>query len=336
MVSKSYDLNEIFAVTTKYIDDNVQRVWELTTPLHKAIMKRKKYVDGGNRLTVALDFNPNQAIGFITGTSADLLNVNTQQNVIPAELDWKYLYSNFSVTLQDLNTTADSKHAIVSLVTMKAENTISSVRQFTAQAFYGSGANNPNAFNGFGDIFAASGTSYAGLLDTDLGVDAAGDKIWLPQIDNSSTTISYATINKMMTKLKTKAASSGAENTLDFMVSKPEVLSVFKETQQAQQRFIDVKDLEAGFDAIRVNGVTWFADDNCPGSGTAYPLYLINSGSMKFFYKYGFEGKNSPQDVSGLRLPNQPIMCHQKFYTGNLFCVNRRVNGVFNALNPNA
>ena len=336
MATKTYNLNEIFAVTTKFIDDNVQRIWEETTPMHKAIMKRKKYVDGGNRLTVALDFNPNQSIGFITGTSADLLNVNTQQNLIPAELDWKYLYSNFSVTLQDLNTTADSKHAIVSLVTMKAENTLSSIRQFVASALYGSGAVDPNAFNGFADIFAASGTAYAGLLDTDLGVDAAGDKKWLAQIDTSTSTISYATINSMMTKLKTKAASSGAENTLDFMVSKPEVLSVFKNTQQAQQRFIDVKDLEAGFDAIRVDGVTWFADDNCPGSGTAYPLYLINSGSMKFFYKYGFEGKNSPQDISGLRLPNQPIMVHQKFYTGNLFCTNRRVNGVFKALNPNA
>ena len=118
MVARSYNLDEIFAVTTKYIDDNVQRVWEVTTPLHKQIMKKKKYVDGGNRLTVALDFNPNNTIGFITGTSADLLNINTQQNLIPAELDWKYLNSNFSVTLQDLNTTADSKHAIVSLVTM--------------------------------------------------------------------------------------------------------------------------------------------------------------------------------------------------------------------------
>ena len=336
MVTKNYNLDEIFATTTKFIDDNVQRVWEVTTPLHKQIMKKKKYVDGGNRLTVALDFNPNQAIGFISGTSADLLNVNTQQNAIPAELDWKYLYSNFSITLQDLNTTADSKHAVISLVTLKAENTIASIRQFVAQAFYASGADNPMAFNGFADIFAASGTSYAGLLDTDLGVDAAGDKNWLPQIDTSSSAITYATINKMMTKLKTKAASSGAENTLDFMVSKPEVLSVFKNAQQSQQRFIEAKDLEAGFDAIKVNGVVWFADDNCPGSGTAYPLYLINSGSMKFFYKYGFEGKDSPQDVSGLRLPNQPIMVHQKFYTGNLFCVNRRVNGVFKALNPNA
>ena len=336
MTTRSYNLDEIFAVTTKFIDDNVQRVWEVTTPLHKQIMKKKRYVDGGNRLTVALDFKPNNSIGFITGTSADVLNVNPQQNIIPAELDWKYLYSNFSVTLQDLNTTADSKHAIVSLVTMKAENTIASMRQFIASAFYASAADNPNAFNGFGDIFANSGTAYAGLLDTDLGVDAAGDKNWLPQIDNSSTSVSYATINNMITKLKTKAASSGAENTLDFMVSKPEVLSKFKDVQQTQQRFIEAKDLEAGFDAIKVNGVLWFADDNCPGAGTAYPLYLINSGSMKFFYKYGFEGKDSPNDISGLRLPNQPVMVHQKFYTGNLFCVNRRVNGVFKALNPNA
>lgn len=332
MATQTYNLDEIFAVTTKYIDKNVEEIFCNTTPLLKEIMKKKEYVDGGNRLTVALDFNPNQAIGYITGTAADLLNVNPQQNLIPAELDWKFMYSNFSITLKDLNATADSKHAIVSLVSQKAKNTLASVRQFLASSFYGSAANNPNAFNGLADIFAASGTAYAGLLDTDLGVDAVGDKKWLPQFDTTSTVCDYQSIEPMLTKLKTKASIEGNASKLGYMVSKANILSSFKQKQQMQQRFLPAKDLEAGFDGVNVDGVVWYADEFCPAS----TLYLINADSIKFFHKYGFEGKDSPQDVSGLRIPNQPIMVHQKFYTGNLFCVDRRLNGVFTALNPAA
>ncbi len=332
MATQTYNLDEIFAVTTKYIDKNVEEIFCNTTPLLKEIMKKKEYVDGGNRLTVALDFNPNQAIGYITGTAADLLNVNPQQNLIPAELDWKFMYSNFSITLKDLNATADSKHAIVSLVSQKAKNTLASVRQFLASSFYGSAANNPNAFNGLADIFAASGTAYAGLLDTDLGVDAVGDKKWLPQFDTTSTVCDYQSIEPMLTKLKTKASIEGNASKLGYMVSKAAILSAFKQKQQLQQRFLPAKDLEAGFDGVNVDGVVWYADEFCPAS----TLYLINADSIKFFHKYGFEGKDSPQDVSGLRIPNQPIMVHQKFYTGNLFCVDRRLNGVFTALNPAA
>lgn len=332
MATQTYNLDEIFAVTTKYIDKNVEEIFCNTTPLLKEIMKKKEYVDGGNRLTVALDFNPNQAIGYITGTAADLLNVNPQQNLIPAELDWKFMYSNFSITLKDLNATADSKHAIVSLVSQKAKNTLASVRQFLASSFYGSAANNPNAFNGLADIFAASGTAYAGLLDTDLGVDAVGDKKWLPQFDTTSTVCDYQSIEPMLTKLKTKASIEGNASKLGYMVSKANILSSFKQKQQLQQRFLPAKDLEAGFDGVNVDGVVWYADEFCPAS----TLYLINADSIKFFHKYGFEGKDSPQDVSGLRIPNQPIMVHQKFYTGNLFCVDRRLNGVFTALNPAA
>lgn len=336
MATQTYNLDEIFAVTTKYIDDQVSEIFMNTTPLYNEIMKKKEYVDGGNRLTVALDFNPNQSIGYITGTSADVLNVNTQQNLIPAELPWKYMYSNFSITLQDLNTTADSKHAIVSLVSQKAKNTLASVRQFLAKSFYASAADDPNAFNGMADIFAPSGTAYAGLLDTDLGLDETGDKIWLPAFDTTSTVVDYKTIEPMLTKLKTKASINGNAAKLGYMVSKAAVLSAFKQNQQMQQRFLPAKDLQAGFDGVNVDGVIWYADEFCQGSGTAYNLYLINADSIKFFHKYGFEGKNSPSDVSGLRLPNQPIMVHQKFYTGNLFCVDRRVNGVFTALNPAA
>ncbi len=332
----TYNWDEIFAVTTKYLDDKIPEIFTQTTPLMNEIMKNKQYVDGGNRLAVALDFKPMGNIGYITGTSADLIDISTQQNLTPAELDWKYIQTGFSVTLQDLNTTADSKHAIASLVSQKAKNSLASTKQFIAAALYGSAVDNPKALNGFGDIFAASGVSYAGLLDTDLGEDASGDSVWLPQYNTTDTVVDYKTIEPMITKLKTKANFSGVGNKLDFMVSKAAVLSAFKQAQQTQQRFLAAKNLQAGFDGLEVDGITWYADEFCGGAGSTYDLYLISSNSIKFMYKYGFDGKNSPQDVSGLRIPNQPIMTHQRFITGNLFCVDRRVNGKFSALNPTA
>lgn len=328
----TYNWDEIFAVTTKYLDEQIPEVFANTTPLLNEIMKNKKYVDGGNRLAVALNFKPMNNIEFISGTAADLIDISTQQNLMPAELDWKFLQTGFSVTLKDLNATSDSKHAIASLIDAKAKNSLASTKQFLQKSFYGSAGNNPNAFNGMGDIFAPSGTSYAGLLDTDLGEDEVGDKIWLPQFDTTSTVCDYQTIAPMITKLKTKANFSGIGNKLDYMVSRSDILSAFKQKQQAQQRFLAVKDLAAGFDGIEVDGVKWYADEFA-GAGE---LYVISSNSIKFMYKYGFDGKNSPQDVSGLRIPNQPIMTHQRFITGNLFCTDRRVNGKFTQLDPTA
>lgn len=339
MGTATYNIDEIFAVTTKYIDKEIPRIFENTTPLYNEIMKKKEYVDGGNRLTVALDFNPMGNIGYITGTSADLLDITTQQNLTPAELDWKFITTGFSVTLKDFNATADSKHAIVNLVTKKAENSLASTKQFLAAEFFASASSNPKALNGLADMFAASGTSYAGVLDTTLGNDASGDAKWLTKIDSSNAYVDYKAIEPMITYLKTKANGSGVDNKLDYMISNASTLSAFKQNQQLQQRFLPAKDLQVGFDGLLVDGVTWYADSFCQGSGSGTAdnyLYLISSNSIKFMYKYGFDGKNSPTDVSGLRIPNQPLMTHQRAITGNLFMVDRRVNGVFKGLNPAA
>lgn len=339
MSTATYNIDEIFAVTTKYIDKEIPRIFENTTPLYGQIMKNKEYVDGGNRLTVALDFNEMNNIGFITGTSADLIDISTQQNLIPAELDWKYFQTGFSVTLKDINTTADSKHAIVNLVTQKAENSLATTKQKLSSYFFASASSDPKAFNGLADMFAASGTSYAGLLDTTLGNDITGAAKWLTKIDSSNGYVDYKAIEPMITYLKTKANGSGVDNKLDFMISNASTLSAFKQNQQLQQRFLPAKDLQVGFDGLVVDGVTWYADSFCQGSGSGTAnnyLYLISSNSIKFMYKYGFDGKNSDMDVSGLRIPAQPVMTHQRYITGNLFMVNRRVNGVFKALNPAA
>lgn len=323
----TYNFDEIYSLTNDYIYSKISETFNTTSPLHKEILNNKEYVDGGDLIRWAVAVKPNSLIKFISGTTADSIGLGTEENTKPCSVGWKFAVVPFQVTLQDLNATADSKHAIVSMMTHKAKIALASFKQFLAQSFYQSAVGNPLAFNGLADMFAPSGTAYAGLLDTDVPPDAAGDSVWLPQFNTTATTPNYATISPMITKLKTKAGFSMEGGKLDYMVSRADILSSFKATQQAQQRFMQAKELEAGFEGLMVDGVTWYGDDLAP----AKKLYLINSKSIKLFHKYGID-KDSPHDVKELRIPNQPVTSNQKFISGNLAMVDRRVNGVFTNL----
>lgn len=337
-MSENYNLGEAFAVATQYIDSKTTELFGYVNPLLTKIMENKEYVDGGTYLQVGLQADEMGNIQYITGTAADTIDTSPQKNMAPASLPWKHIQTGFSVTLDDLAKTADSKHAIASLLTKKAENSLASTKQFMAMACFNSATGDTKSLNGLKDMMADSGVSYAGLVDTEVGNDKVGDAKWLPLIDKAANNIvSYDTIEPMLTRLKTKASFAGVGNSLDFMISNAYCLSAFKQKHQLNQRFIAAKNLQAGFDGVEVDGVTWYADPFSPGSGPDAAdnwLSLISSNSIKFMYKYGYDGKNSPMDVSGLRLPNQPIISHQRYITGNFFMVDRRVNGVFKTLRP--
>ena len=87
MVLSADQLSNIFSTTKKYIDKKVPLIFELSTPMMKEVMKNKKYIPGGERLTWALNFNEMENIGFITGTTADVIDTGTQQNLTFGELD---------------------------------------------------------------------------------------------------------------------------------------------------------------------------------------------------------------------------------------------------------
>ena len=169
-------------------------------------MERKEFADGES-LQFPINFNPMQNISYIFGTTADVLNTNTQQNLTYGALQWKFWYEGFSVTHQEL-ARASGSNAVIDIVTAKAENTVEAHRTFLHQGFLGSASSNPQAINGFGDIFAASGTSYAGLTNTDFGNDAAGDSLWLPLIDTTTHFASYSNISPYITKIKAKQATA--------------------------------------------------------------------------------------------------------------------------------
>jgi len=332
MTFTAAQLSNAVAIAHKYIEKNVPVLFAMAHPLMDKMMERKEYADG-ERLQFPLNFNKMQNVGFISGTTADVIDTNTQQNLTYAELDWKKWNEGFSITLDEL-VRASGDNAVKNIITAKTENTLESIKDFIQTGFYGSATTNTLAFNGLADIFAASGTAYAGLTDTDFGNDVAGDNLFLPNIDTTLHYCSYSNISPKITKIKSKG--QGAP---DYMISNSNVFQAYKSIMQAAgQRYVGETELKSGFDSIKVDGVTWLADDYAPGTSSSTQdnyLYIISSKTFGIKYKFGF-GKASPMDSDNILIPNQPVIFKNKYGAANIYCNNRRLNAVFKALQPSA
>lgn len=330
MTFSATQLSNAFSIATKYIDGQIPVVFEMEHPLLKKILDRKEYANGES-LQFPINFKKMQNISTISGTTADVINTNTQQNATFAALSWKMFQEGFAVNLEEL-TRATGDTAVKDIIAMKAENTIESFRDFLHQQFYGSATTNPKDLNGLLDIFAASGTAYAGLTDTDFDNDVAGDSLWLTKIDSTEDYPSYSKISPYITGIKAKKATA-----LDYLISTPSIFQRYKDLQQASgQRYVGAADLKSGFDSIMIDGVPFIPDAYCTtASSTAHYLYGITSDTMGLKYKFGWD-KPSPLDDQGIKIPNQPLLFRNKYYSANFYCNNRRLNFVMKALNPAA
>ena len=326
----SFDLNEANAVVTQFIfkeiPDGLQKanyLWYLLAT------KNKEYIDGGKFIQFAIKALANQSQGFING-STDVIDMNVNQQLVYGTLNWKYHYSNVSITLDDLTKTSDTPRAIKSLLEAKKQmGKADAIRQLSA-AVHNSSTVNPKSFDGLVD--AISSGAYAGLTPGDFT-----DNAYLPIVDTATTVVSYSNIAPMITRLRARAQNAGGASVngkVDLMLSNDAVYQAFMNSQQGNQRFVEVSDLAAGFEGVKVNGVSWFVDSNAAGSGDGVTadnyLYVLTSDTLRMAYKYGLDNKSPLDGV--VRIPNQPINGTQAFFAGNLVVDNRRLNGVFQTL----
>lgn len=326
-------LNEAAAVAYQHIEDNAPILFAMEHPLLKKLFDEKKHADG-ERLQFPVNFNRMANVGAISGTTADVLDMNTQQNLTYASLDWKKYYHSFSITFDDL-VRATGTTAVIDIIEAKAENTIEAFKELVHADLYGTAGSDPLHINGFGDIFAASGTSYGGLTDTDFGTDKTGDNLWLPTIDTSIHYPSYSNISPFITKIKSKKQTA-----LDYLITTPAIYQRYKDLQQAAgQRYVGEKDLKSGFNTIMIDDVPMLADAFVSGTGggtnDSY-LFGITSKTMGIKYKFGWDKPSPMTDEQGINIPNQPVIYRKTLSAFNLYCNDRRLNFVMKQLNPTA
>ena len=286
----------------------------------------KEEIRGGINIQFPIKLLANTASGFISG-SGSVVSVTPSPQLQYGVLNWKYYYANANFSLEDYNIADKAPEAVVDFIQAKKDGAISDAVREQSAYIQGSSTVAPLAYEGLKDVTASSGTAYAGLLDTDY---APGT--YLPFIDSTSNSVNYALVNRLIQKVKARAQQSGVAGKYNpnFGLWNESVQEKFLNAAQNQQRFYEVKQLESGFEGIKVNGVAFYMDANVAGSqdGVAADnyLYVFPIEIMKFMFKYGL-GNASPFDGE-VQLPNQPVKSYQVYSSGNLVCVNRRLISV--------
>lgn len=321
-------IQEINALVVQYIMDIFTDGLEKAAPLWKHMANEgKKRQIGGTQIQFPAKLLKNQSQGFIAGVGATVSatpSVQLQYGTLP----WKYFNYNVNFTIKDYNEAYGSALAVRDFFADKIEGAAEDAFRELAAACWGSAADNPLAFNGLKDILAASGTSYAGLLNTDY---EAG--VYEP-VEKQDSTVNYTAINKLITAIQARMQAGAKISKKMIGLTNEAVFEKFKSSVQAQQRFVNEDDVaKTGFKGFLVNGVEFYLDafafgsrDNVTADNWAV---ILPVDVIKFVYNYGFDNP-SPFDTTkdGLQLPLEPIKSIQKYITGNIVCTNRRLIGV--------
>jgi hypothetical protein len=336
MALSSDQLNEAMAVANRLIRDEIPNQFSKASYFMHLMTKKPnlEYGSGGTKIQIPVQIAENSSKGWFDG-GFGAIDTNANQQISFGEFDWKYYYSNVSFTVSDFAQTDNTPLAIKSLITAKIEGAKQAANRDISSSLHGDGSAT-GSVTGLGAVFAASGTAYAGITNTDLDDSST----WLTEIDTTTNTINYANLNTLFMTLVGRGQTQGNEIggfQPDLLISNAFVLNKFLGSQQSQQQFATESSLKAGFRGATFNGTFWAIDSFSPGSADGATadnyLYVMASPTFKLIYKYGFEGRSAAAfDQSQMRLPSQAVVANQNYMVFNLACTARRYNGVFKAL----
>lgn len=298
-----------------------------TSPMWDMVVKgegREKET-GGLYLQFPIKLVQNASQNFISGNGSNVSITPSVQNQ-HGILNWKFFYWSTNFTLADM-TIANGEQDKIKILAKKLKGSMNDANRAMAQATFTGSSSNALAFDGLADVGAASGTAYAGLTDTDYTDTTA----YLPYI-STATLPTYATVAEMINQVRSRVQQSEYNPDRIFGLMNAAVFTKFQADVKNSQMFLDTKDMySVGFQGFRVNGVEFYLDAFCQGTGTAGStdnyIWIVPMDVMKFHYKFGFDAA-SPFDTDDLRIPDQPILSTQKFIAGNWVCTNRRLLAV--------
>ena len=316
------------AVTQEIFPDVADGLKYSTALLNHLTTKGKKKQDGGLNLQFALKALQNQSQAFIAGDSG-LTDATPSQQMIYGSLYWMYAYFSVNLTLQDMNV-AQGDNQKVEFAVEKAKGAKADFFRALSVASWGTSASNSLLWDGMQDILAASGTSYAGILNTTYDpvvYDATNIKNVYSPLVYTDQTMSYALLAKLTTGL-TARSQQGFEQTEDFLgFCNPYVYTTILNVCQSSQLLGDVAKANLGFKGFKLNGLCdVYMDVNSPGSGAGTAdnwLTMFPESALKLYYNYGLDSE-SPIDGK-MDIPGTVINSNRYFMSANMVSPDRRM-----------
>lgn len=253
----AFELTELQAVTDDYVDktpvdvyfkDNVLLYKLLGNGnLENNLVQANELVDGGQMIRVYLEYGEGNSGSYGAKTKIEQSKRDIMQ---AARFRWGGYFASNTIDLDDkVQNSGDA--AMISIVQAKMKNIHKTIRKKMGGDIYNASADSIS-FLGLGDLFnTTTSTKYGTIAEDDMGD-------WKANVITASEAISYAVMQKIR-----RTASVGQNNNdkPDIYVTTDALLDGYERGLQTQQRFSDVKLVDAGFENVLFKRAPVCADD---------------------------------------------------------------------------
>lgn len=191
-------------------------------------------------------------------TGLEPATLEAQEIVCTATWNWKWARVNFVIPEEEIDKN-DGPDGVVDIVETYTEVAKLSAQKLLGTNLFGTNASDSKFFDGLQDLFAASGTAYAGLTDTSFTSPAN----WLTYIHTplSNNILSDADMRHM----RGNATYGNAKPNLG-LCNFPNYGKIWA-IATADQRFGQAKMADIGFEHVMFEGMPIIADDGASGTG---------------------------------------------------------------------
>jgi len=241
-----------------------------------------------------------------------------------AQFDWKWLRVMFTIPETDLDKNG-GEDGVINILEARKEWAELTLIENLSDGLYGTNSSNSKQIDGLQNMFAASGTAYGDLTDTDFTSPAA----WLHEdiAPLTANTLDEEEMRRMRGAV-TRGASKPNFGTCNFPV-----YNTIWRLAQNDQRFGMEKLANIGFDHVVFEGMPIVPDEHAAGSGygsTDNVLYFLNMDYIQFFVH---ENKAFASRVFE-PIPQQNVWIGGIYLGCNLTTNNRRMMSMINDINP--
>lgn len=193
-----------------------------------------------------------------------------------ASFNWYQGRCPFVIPEEDIDKN-NGPDGIVDLVDAVTETAQLTLMEQLATALFGTNASAPKQVDGLQDMFAASGTAYGGLTDTDFTSPAS----WLTNILSS---LLSGNVLSALDMRRMKGDATRGKATPNLGLCNFPVFGRIWQIAQTNQRFGMERIAKIGFDHIMFENMVIMPDEHAPGSGftqTDNWLMMLNTDYIK-------------------------------------------------------
>lgn len=307
---------------SKEIADNVTQHNALFTQLKK---RKGISITGGDPITETFSWQENPNGGSYSGY--DVLPTAADDG--PTAAQYRLAQYAVPVAFSGLDGLVNSgKEAILDLLESKLDTASATMSNLLNQHMYLDGTGN-NGKNIIGLAAACPAVVPASQTNTYGGIDRSlsANSFWRSQ---------YATSTSLIGGVATATTIQQAWNSFvinctrgndrpDLIIASPTVFAIFENSLQAQQRFESSDLADAGFRALKFQGIDVVFDTAASGIGANYAYFL----NTKYF-KFKTHAKRNFVPMDQVRSINQDATTQMLLWAGNITCSGAKFSGLFN------